>query len=1345
MRQMAEAKEPTRKEREKLKADKERRKKERRQALRLSHDEALSWHAKAMDRGARCEECPLFGYRAGPVMPELRSHATLTIITESPDAKEVDAHQLLQDEHGRAVERALLQGNVDREDCSITEAILCQPPEDYKAFTYRLNLKYKLDKASWVEACERLGEIEERTGEVQVYPEEPKAPKYPAECCSARLSKDIEDSGAPAILALGGGALKACADHFGVPYGAAKAKAGGLRIASFKKQVGAPILIPDGPTIVTTFHPRAVSRPGYRHYLSTAQKHIARAANIARRGGKIDWVEPDYVLNPSPQAIREVLERIGNYAQDRVTIDIETTKGTRSDGKFDLRTCQLKCIGIGAYIDGAEVIICIPIRSVAQGHPYWWDRETMAYVGGLIRDFFRKLRLRGVKLQGHNLAFDTLVLLRGGLLEDRREVWADTLLMHHDSQGNDHPHDLGFVAAEYFEVPAWKGMADDKYFDSLSDVDEWTYNCKDVLTTMRLGVALWKDVVKSGGVSQFKTDSNMAPAYRDMGDLGLVVDEKMRGQLSLFAHEKVRTLKSTLQKLVGLQGFSPNSGPQIRKFLFKEKGLMPVINTKGKDWSEGEDPATNAQSLLRLKAEQPLDETTRSFIETLMEFRGYDKLRGTYIDNLEVSQCDWAAYGHSVPSVPAVEVPIYTEYTKTERKKLLASATSLAEGLDSLDTFGRDVVTGVLPERSALSRLFTVYKIHVIPSGRASTAPACFDDKTQVLTRRGWLLFSELLPTDEVAQFDATTREVSFVLPTSYVSYPFKGSMVHFHNDVIDAVVTPDHRMISYSRAGKIYESRADAVANDRRIPVAGHWRGGTQSYTAWQITLIAAAQADGYINGCGHWEFSFTKERKIERLRAALDQAGSAYTERPKQNGIYTQTRFVVKDQSLDFVTALLGEHKEYGPWVLGLTYASLSALREELYYWDGCVTRMNHYSTSDRASADWALVMHTLTGQRAKIRKYENEHTTRPNWQIDRVEERDYVCTEAKMKHQADYEGMVYCVRVPSTFLVVRREDKPFIAGNCQNWPSSGKINMRKMITVPPGHVLVGADFDQIELRLYAIIARDKLLLEAFAGFIDGVKIDPHSWNAASLFAKGSSRAAVEAEYRNIVYAYKKYIEEAKALVRAELGREATKEEYEGPTYNKGAKEKKKKRNIAKTFTYLELYGGEPDKLFEYMSTARDKATGVLLFPGITMEQVEHWHKMWHTAHPETAAFQRAMQECARLEGFTMSPILDYRKRWFMGGPNKPGATFNHVVQSSASAIANRAVMLIAQKIPYRSWSPFTGLCLQVHDYIGVYVPEERAEEAKKIIEESMIFEYDGMQFTASAKISTTWAGQD
>lgn len=1008
----------------------------------LGYEDALDAHAEAMERGARCTECPLFGLRQGPVLGEIKTNSRLTIIGEAPGKWEVKTGHPFVHKSGEVLDEALAEGGVYREECSVTNSILCRPPppDDYKTYLYKLGIQYERSLVKWEQECEEARLM----GMLEL--ELPKPPKTPAECCAPRLARDIRESletaQSPVVLALGAAALKSVAEHWDVAYGTSrKVRAGEVRIATIKKQVGSPVILPDGTIVMASFHPAFAMRKGYRHFMSTVRKHITRAAKIAVRG-YIDWQEPKYILDPSPQTIRDVLERIGEYASSDICIDIETDKGLRPDGKFDPRTARVRCVGVGATVDGEEVILVIPFRRIEESID-WWDPDAKKYVIQQLVRFFRRIKARGKKLIGHNLAFDSLVLLRTGLLEDRTWLWHDTMIGHHDTQGNDHPHDLGFVISEYFEAPAHKTTADEKYYEDITDSDLHLYNAKDVLTTLRLWPKIWEDIIRCGSRSQYEVDQKLAAPARDMGDLGLVVDEVRRGVLSTTINREVLARRRKLGEIVKDLHFNPSSGPSVRKYLFQTKGCIPVLNTKSKEWQDGEDPATNVSALLKIKNSQDIDADTTKFIETFIEYKAYDKLRGTYIDNLQVSPYDWSQHGYDVGMAPAVESEVYTKWLTRDKVEALGYTKQSWRDLERsdqkrlLDSLGpgRYVKTEVLPLRAALSRLYTVYKIHVIPSGRMSTQPAV--------------------------------------------------------------------------------------------------------------------------------------------------------------------------------------------------------------------------------------------------------------------------------------------------------------------QNWPTQGKADMRTMIVAPPGHVLVGADMDQVELRIYAAVSGDKLLMKAFTDYIDGKPIDPHAWNAATLFARDDREESILAEYKKIVNFPKQYRDEAEAIARTQFNRAATAEELEEGEM-KGEKEKKKYRNIAKRFVYLELYGGEEDKLFETMSTDRDKNSGALMFPGLKRAAVERWHKMWHTLHPETKQWQKVCEEAARTEGHTASPILGCRIRWFMGGPNKPGATYNHIIQSTAAEIANRALILISERIPYKSWSPFTGLCLQVHDFIGVYCPVERAEEAARIIEECMAYAYRGMKFTAKARITKGWSKQ-
>jgi DNA polymerase-1 len=67
-----------------------------------------------------------------------------------------------------------------------------------------------------------------------------------------------------------------------------------------------------------------------------------------------------------------------------------------------------------------------------------------------------------------------------------------------------------------------------------------------------------------------------------------------------------------------------------------------------------------------------------------------------------------------------------------------------------------------------------------------------------------------------------------------------------------------------------------------------------------------------------------------------------------------------------------------------------------------------------------------------------------------------------------------------------------------NLQSIPSAGEGNvLRQAFVAPPGHVLLSADYSQIELRLLAHMAQVPALQLAFAN-----KVDVHRLTASQVF---------------------------------------------------------------------------------------------------------------------------------------------------------------------------------------------------------------------------------------------------
>jgi DNA topoisomerase-6 subunit B len=71
----------------------------------------------------------------------------------------------------------------------------------------------------------------------------------------------------------------------------------------------------------------------------------------------------------------------------------------------------------------------------------------------------------------------------------------------------------------------------------------------------------------------------------------------------------------------------------------------------------------------------------------------------------------------------------------------------------------------------------------------------CYSDDTRVLTRRGFIPFSQLTYEDGIATLNPSTGFLEYQEPSRIISYQHRGPMIHFWSPYVDLAVTPNHRM----------------------------------------------------------------------------------------------------------------------------------------------------------------------------------------------------------------------------------------------------------------------------------------------------------------------------------------------------------------------------------------------------------------------------------------------------------------------------------------------------------------------------------------------------------------------
>lgn len=646
-------------------------------------------HAAAVARGALCSVCPLCGCGRGPVLGRVVPGAILAVVGETPGAEEVRQGVNFIGASGRELERGLRAGGFDRAEVTIVNAAACRPPGDnYKRLVTRVQRAHR-------KACDAARAA--AAGQKPIYP--PK-PVLPHEACLPRLARDLV--GTRTILALGGTALKSLAKLFGIAGPGSRAEPNQARLAVISKQRGAPLPLPEkGVTICSALHPAAALRDP--RFLPVVRDDIRKACNIARRQGRIEWIKPRYVIEPTPDVAVGLLDALrAATAAAPVMVDIET------DSKHS-HLARIRCVGVGQAPGAgrAEAVGAIPLRRM-NGSDYWSTGYGYAAKVRVANALFTLLNTAPLAFQ--NGVYDTEVLLRVGLISEanRKRLWEDTILGHHDSDWSELPHDLGFIAGQLFEAPHHKDDADAKAVGNVDDRQLWTYCCDDVLTQMRALPILRQRTLASGMERAYQIDRSLAPIARDMGNLGLIYDQHERFRLFWIQHAARTRLLAHLREVIGRPDFNPQSTVHVRDWLYGDCQLVPPLATDGERWTAEADPedASTGEAALQTLLNQGCTEHVADGIESLIQHRAAAKLIGTYFQ-LEVLDTEEAVEAERAGRA------VYRVTDPEGRSALVAEAPTSLVRLEDWSAQGYGV----------LSILHPSYKIHVVPAGRFAATP----------------------------------------------------------------------------------------------------------------------------------------------------------------------------------------------------------------------------------------------------------------------------------------------------------------------------------------------------------------------------------------------------------------------------------------------------------------------------------------------------------------------------------------------------------------------------------------------------------------------------------------------
>jgi len=397
-----------------------------------------------------------------------------------------------------------------------------------------------------------------------------------------------------------------------------------------------------------------------------------------------------------------------------------------------------------------------------------------------------------------------------------------------------------------------------------------------------------------------------------------------------------------------------------------------------------------------------------------------------------------------------------------ERLKPMFEIAGCLEALDfSVNGFeARSATSGETSDIAGMFSLFTsrgsdnIHGQHMLNyyyqggEDRLKSVWACYDDETEVLTENGFKLFKDSKEDEKVAQYN-DDGSIDFVIPTFRYADKYKGDLINFSDEkgnILNLTVTPNHKMVLLGSDGKLLPLReaSEELKEIEGIPLSGVVKGELEDLS-FIDKLRIAFQADGSFSsrkesytgektGSIPIGFSLKREDKVKNLDYILSNLDLDFSKNKYENGYYSYR--IAIPTSIEFKKdfSWIDITKLSRKWILSFFL--------ELCEWDGThnKTRTNNmsYLSIDKNCVEKVQTLAHLCGGKATFYEYIDkredcdrkvQYRTSINFAIDSIK-----CYKLKRTSKT-YDGIVYCVGVPSKKLVVRKKGAISICGNTEH----------------------------------------------------------------------------------------------------------------------------------------------------------------------------------------------------------------------------------------------------------------------------------------------------------------------
>lgn len=355
--------------------------------------------------------------------------------------------------------------------------------------------------------------------------------------------------------------------------------------------------------------------------------------------------------------------------------------------------------------------------------------------------------------------------------------------------------------------------------------------------------------------------------------------------------------------------------------------------------------------------------------------------------------------------------------------------------------------------------------------------PACVDKDTEYFNGYEWIKISEYKNDDKVLCFDG--KNGILLNPIKYVKLPYEDDFYHYKGRYLDMSLTLNHKVIYYNRRKNILENKSfeeilkyyDSDSNGFRglIPTSFYInsKNELENINEWELRLAVAVNADGKIISEKQktYYIRVKKERKRDRLIYLLSKAGIEYKLTIESDAYY---RFKFKSP--------LGCKKFPKEWI----YLPLNlklAFIDEISKWDGNEPDKysRFYFSSKKDDIDLVQMIINSSGLSTNIDVdiRDSRPNNHPNYRMSILRKNKFSLSKKpyyNIYKEKSEDGYCYCFTVDTGMLILRRNNKIFITGNCGEGNLSKRMeDLGKVVIssdlVDRGYGETGVDFLKFE----------------------------------------------------------------------------------------------------------------------------------------------------------------------------------------------------------------------------------------------------------------------------------------